>query len=115
MLLCIIASLFGLSVGVLIAYLTLPTTQTVPAIATCVVLVIGVSITIWGPESSPFYGILIGLSSVIALALAGAQRWKNHPLLADAGYWKRVGLWVMHAHVLRKTNVETQEEAETLT
>lgn len=97
----IVAALFGLSIGTLYAYSAFPTTKWLPTVATGVLLVIGVSFVTWGLVS-PALGITIGLTSLIALALAGASRWGSHPLLADSNYWSRVWLWMWHIRTLRR-------------
>ena len=97
----IIAAVYGLGVGTLIAYSAFPILQWLPTVATMVVLAIGVSFVTWGPVAAPALGITIGLTSLVALALAGAVRWASHPLLADSGYWSRVWFWMWHTRTLR--------------
>ncbi|TFC93934.1 MULTISPECIES: hypothetical protein [Cryobacterium] len=98
----VIASLFGLSIGTLFAYSAYPVVQRLPLAAVMVIVLVGAWVVIWGPvASSSGLGIIIGLTSVIGLALAGANRWAAHPLLANSGYWSRVVLWMTHSRTLR--------------
>jgi hypothetical protein len=108
-----LASVFGLGVGVLFAYAAFPTYRWLPSIAAAAVLATGVGESAWGPSGSPWLGIIIGVTSVIAMILASGVRWADHPLLATSGYWSRVGAAALHGRTLQRSWLEyTRDENE---
>jgi hypothetical protein len=102
----VVAAVFGLGVGTLFAYGAFPNSRWLPRIAATTVLIIGIGESAWGPSGSPWLGITIGVSSVIASILASAGLWAVHPLLAGSGYWSRVWIVLLHERTLQRTWAE---------
>jgi hypothetical protein len=102
----VIAAIFGLSGGTLLAYTTVPTTRWLPSAAATLVLLIGAGEAAWSPSGSPWSGIIIVFSSAIATILAMGVLWAHHPLLAGSGYWSRVLLATLHERTLQRSWAE---------
>ena len=105
----VIAAAFGLSIGTLMACSVYPTTRWLPYICTSVVLAIGVGVVAFGPAASPALGVIIGVTSCVSGLLASGVSWKEHPMLAQLGYWSRIWMIFWHTPTLRRFLAETRE------
>jgi hypothetical protein len=105
----LIAALFGLSVGTLIAYSGLPPTRWPQTVAAAVLLVIGVGFAIFSPGGSSTLGLIVAMASLVAVTLADGVVWARHPLLAGTGYWFRVWAAFWRKPMLRRSLAEASE------
>jgi hypothetical protein len=101
----VVAVVFGLSIGTLVTYATIPTTRWLPYLAVGAILVIAVG-QLWQDPSGAPYGIVIALASAVSAALTAGVIWRDHPLLAGSGFWGRVWIAGTHASALRRSFVE---------
>ena len=101
----VVAVVFGLSIGTLVTYATIPTTRWLPYLAVGAILVIAVG-QLWQDPSGAPYGIVIALASAVSAALTAGVIWRDHPLLAGSGYWGRVWIAAGHTSSLRRSFVE---------
>jgi hypothetical protein len=105
----LIAALFGLSIGTLMAYSRSPTTRWPSSVAVTVVLVVGIGYATLGPDGSSALGTVVALASLVAATLADGAAWAGHPLLAGTGYWYRVWAALWHTSMLRRSFAEAPE------
>ena len=96
------AAVVGLSFGVIYAYVAFPISRARPTICTSLVVTVTVWAVVWGPVANPALGVIIGLASIIGLALAGAQRWPDNPLFAGTSYGVRALTWMWRVRELRE-------------
>jgi hypothetical protein len=99
------AAVFGLSIGTLIAYATIPTTRWLPYLSVGVILIIAVG-QLWRDPTGAPYGIVIALASSVSSALVAGVVWRDHPLLTGSGYWGRVWIATAHWSLLRRSFAE---------
>jgi hypothetical protein len=105
----LIAALFGLSIGTLMAYSRSPTTRWPSSVAAAVVLVVGIGYATLGPGGSSALGTVVALASLVAATLADGAAWAGHPLLVGTGYWYRVWAALRHTSKLRSPFAEASE------
>jgi hypothetical protein len=109
----LIAALFGLSIGTLIAYSGFPPTRLPQTVAAAVLFVIGIGFAIFGPGGSSTLGVIVSTASLVALTLVDGNVWAKHPLLAGTGYWFRVWMVLWRKPMLRRALPEAPEQEST--
>lgn len=104
-------ALFGLSIGTLFAYTTIPFTRWLPYAASVIILLIAVATMLFLPGLPNGLGLVVAFAALLAIALNGGHLWREHPALADSRYWGRVGKVVLHSSALRRSHrEETSDE-----
>lgn len=98
----LVAAAVGLSFGVIYAYVAFPNRAALPTICTSLIVIVTVWAAVWGPVANPVLGAIIGLASLVGLALAGAQRWSGNPLFADTPFSVRAITWMWRVPALRE-------------
>ena len=98
----LVAAAVGLSLGVIYAYVAFPNRSALPTICTSLVVIVTVWVVVWGPVANPILGAIIGLASIVGLALAGAHRWGGNPLFADTPFGVRALTWMWRVPALRE-------------
>ncbi|CAN5363071.1 hypothetical protein BH09ACT1_BH09ACT1_02880 [soil metagenome] len=105
-----IAALFGLSIGTMFAYTTIPFTRWLPYTASVIILLIAVAAMLFLPGLSDGLGLIVAFTALLAIALCGGYLWREHPGLADSRYWARVGKVVLHSSALRRSHRERMSD-----
>jgi hypothetical protein len=109
----LIAALFGLSIGTLIAYSGFPPARLPQTVAAAVLLAIGIGVAIFGQGGSSTRGLIVSMASLVALTLADGIVWAGHPLLAGTGYWFRVWFVLWRKPMLRRSFPEAPDPEST--
>lgn len=106
-----LAAVFGLGVGVLSAFASIPRPKWLPTFAVLAVLSTAIIFAVWVLEN-PVVVITLVLADLIGLSLAGAVGWEGNPLYADVGYWGRATSWMWHTKRLRAAQAQADDAAK---
>lgn len=100
----ILVALFGVSVGTLISYTSIPRIRWVPNLCALTILVLSVaaSITMY-PDMPASVGVTFSASVLISVVVAAAQFWRKNPLMEGLGFWERLQLAINHRSTLKES------------